>query len=128
MKKFLLFVCVFVVSTTVFSQSRMANMPNERIIKEVTNTAATVPVVTPSSSSTAPAIIWDDDFSNVDAAKLITQCNNQLEELENNTGKQIHLDLEAEPGCRLQTSEDVSSFVLEYFGDDETSRRYLQEI
>ncbi|MDC0204176.1 T9SS type A sorting domain-containing protein [Flavobacteriales bacterium] len=64
MKKNLLFVCLLVVSTTVFAQSRMANTPNERIIKDVINTSAIIPVVTPSSSAAAPITIWDDDFSN----------------------------------------------------------------
>ena len=60
MKNFLLFACVLVVSTTVFAQSRMANMPNERVIKKVINTSATVPVVTPSKLSNC---IEDPKFS-----------------------------------------------------------------
>lgn len=63
MKKFLLFVCVLTVSTTVFSQSRMANMPIECVIKETKNTVATVPVVPSVSSATAPVVIWSDDLS-----------------------------------------------------------------
>ena len=64
MKKNLLFICVLTVSTTVFSQSRMANLPDERVMNEVSHALPTGPVATPSSSSVAPAIIWEDDFSN----------------------------------------------------------------
>ena len=70
---------------------------------------------------------WDSDsFNNADAANAIEECILFLEELEQQSGVCVHLDLETEPGCRLQLASDVSSFINEYFGDDERTRRYLR--
>ena len=76
--------------------------------------------------STVP-LGWDtDSFHNEDAAKLLQQCVLKLAELEQDTGVCIHLDIETEPGCRLQRSSDVMNFVNEHFGDDEQLRRHLR--
>ncbi len=70
---------------------------------------------------------WDtDSFKTEHAASMIQLCVNKLEDLEQRTGVCIHLDIEAEPGCRLQRSEDISNFVNTFFGDSETVRRYLR--
>ena len=65
-------------------------------------------------------------FQNIDAAHLLQQCVKQLAALEDQTGVCIHLDIETEPGCRLQRSEDISTFINTYFGDDEIARKYLR--
>jgi hypothetical protein len=41
----------------------MADMPNKRLMNEVVNTLATVPVEASSNSAVAPLPIWSDDFS-----------------------------------------------------------------
>ena len=66
---------------------------------------------------------WNDDHL---AASRILQCIDFLEELEQTTGRCIHLDIEPEPGCRLQTSSDLAQFVQERFGDDQRVRRFLR--
>ena len=76
--------------------------------------------------STVP-LGWDrDPFTNEEAAKYISKCVDALEEIANETGKLIHLDLEAEPGCRLQTSADIASFVQSQYGDDERIRQFVR--
>ncbi len=65
-------------------------------------------------------------FKNKNAARLLQKCINKLSELEQNTGVCIHLDIETEPGCRLQRSEELATFVNMYFDDDENARRYLR--
>ena len=60
------------------------------------------------------------------ATTLILKCIDSLEEIEQKSGVCIHLDIEAEPGCLLQTSAELSQFVNEAFGDDERVRRYLR--
>jgi len=66
---------------------------------------------------------WDQDQL---AACMLMQCVDFLEELEQKTGRCIHIDIEPEPGCRLQTSLDLSRFVQEQFDDEERIRRYLR--
>lgn len=76
--------------------------------------------------STVP-LGWDSDtFENKDAALQVQRCIEGLQEIEHKTGVCIHLDFEPEPGCRLQRSSDLSTFVNTYFGDNEMARRYLQ--
>jgi sugar phosphate isomerase/epimerase len=65
---------------------------------------------------------WDQDN---EAASMLLRCVDFLDELEQRTGKLIHLDLEPEPGCRLQTAADLSMFVQKQFGDDQRVRRYI---
>ena len=61
MKKIYLSICVVMLTTSVFAQSRMAEM----LKKDATNYVANVvPTITPSVLSTAPAPFWTDDFSN----------------------------------------------------------------
>ena len=76
--------------------------------------------------STLPLGWNKHEFANTDAATLLSNCIDFLEEIEQKSGVRIHLDIEAEPGCRLQTSADISTFVNEAFGDDERVRRFLK--
>ncbi len=76
--------------------------------------------------STLPLGWNSHEFDNSDAATLLSKCIDALEEIEQRSGICVHLDIEAEPGCRLQTSSDISNFVNEAFGDDERIRRFLQ--
>jgi len=70
---------------------------------------------------------WNGSFfQNKDAARQLQRCVKQLSELEQETGKCIHIDLETEPGCRLQFSEELATFINTHFADDETARRYLR--
>jgi len=76
--------------------------------------------------STLPLGWASDTFQNKDAATMLQNGINQLADLEERTGVCIHLDIETEPGCRLQRAEELSMFVNTYFGDDEKARRYLR--
>ncbi len=78
------------------------------------------------SISTVPLGWNDHEFENADATRLLLECIDALERIEDENGVCVHLDLEAEPGCRLQTSEDISHFVNSTFGDDARVRRYLR--
>lgn len=70
---------------------------------------------------------WNADFfKDKDAARMLQKCVKQLAELEDTTGVCIHVDIETEPGCRLQRSEELAKFVNTYFGDDEQARKYLR--
>ncbi|MBC8522808.1 metabolite traffic protein EboE [PVC group bacterium] len=78
------------------------------------------------SISTLP-LGWGNGWINDDcAAKMLLQCVDFLEELEQTSSRLVHLDIEPEPGCRLQTSNDLVQFVQKQFGDDQRIRRYLQ--
>jgi sugar phosphate isomerase/epimerase len=76
--------------------------------------------------STLPLGWGTDSFESEDAAAMLQTCINELADLEQRTGICIHLDIEAEPGCRLQRSVDISTFVNKHFNDDEGVRRYLR--
>ena len=76
--------------------------------------------------STLPLGWNSDDFSNEDAAAMLKKCIDQLEEVEQQSGSCIHIDLEAEPGCRLQRSSELGTFINQHFGDDERARRYIR--
>ena len=70
---------------------------------------------------------WDAEvFSNEDCAKQLRLCVDALEEIEQQTSKCIHIDIETEPGCRLQRSKELCDFFETYFGDDQRSRRYIR--
>ncbi|MDP7006449.1 MAG: metabolite traffic protein EboE [Phycisphaerales bacterium] len=70
---------------------------------------------------------WNSaSFENRDCIQLLETCVEALEEIEQQTEKCIHLDIETEPGCRLQTSEDLCNFINKYFGDSERIRRYIR--
>lgn len=63
------------------------------------------------------------------AARNLLAVVDHLTGLEQRTGKLIHLDLEPEPGCILQTSEDVVSLFTDHLdplGDPGRSRRHLR--
>jgi sugar phosphate isomerase/epimerase len=66
---------------------------------------------------------WDGDKQ---SAQMLMQCVDFLEELEQTSQKFIHLDIEPEPGCRLQTACDLANFIQKQFGDDERVRRYIR--
>ena len=76
--------------------------------------------------STVPLGWSNDAFETKDSARQIQKCIEGLQEIEHNTGVCVHLDIETEPGCRLQRSSDLSNFVNTYFGDDEVARRFLR--
>jgi hypothetical protein len=65
-------------------------------------------------------------FKNKDAARMLQKCVKQLAELEGNTGVCIHIDIETEPGCRLQRSEEFAVFINTYFDGDEQARKHLR--
>lgn len=62
MKRILLFVCVCVFAIASHAQS-VANMPDQRIMTQEEASLVIPNVVSPSVASSAPAIIWSDDFS-----------------------------------------------------------------
>ncbi len=65
---------------------------------------------------------WSDDEA---AASMLRRCVQGLVDLEDRTGRCVHLDIEPEPGCRIQCGSDLAAFVLRWF-DDDTSRRYIR--
>ena len=105
------------------------NWSNPNRLEYTVRLANILAQITPNSEagiSTLPLGWNSSSFHNKDAARMLQQCINQLEELENQTGICIHLDIETEPGCRLQRAEELSLFVNTFFGDDEKARRYLR--
>ncbi|MFQ3594178.1 MAG: metabolite traffic protein EboE [Gemmataceae bacterium] len=63
------------------------------------------------------------------AAAHLRQLADELSLLEAQTGRLIHLNLEPEPGCYLDTAADVVAFFQEYLlvnGNEEHIRRYLR--
>ena len=76
--------------------------------------------------STVPLCWNSDTCTNEDSAKALQQCVSFLATLEDTTGVCVHIDIETEPGCRLQRAKDLAQFMNEYFGDDEKPRRYLR--
>ena len=74
------------------------------------------------------ALDRDPDFAPA-AAKHLTGLVHHLARTELDTGHLIHLDLEPEPGCLLQTSTDVVDFFQRYLlgtADDLSVRAYLR--
>lgn len=70
----------------------------------------------------------DEDKSFAAAQNLIKLCDH-LANIEDVTGKLIHVDLEPEPGCYLDTSQDVVDFFkdeLFLLGNEHRIRRYLR--
>ena len=70
----------------------------------------------------------DPDFAPA-AAKQLTGLVHHLARTELDTGHLIHLDLEPEPGCLLQTSTDVVNFFQRHLlgtADDLSVRAYLR--
>jgi sugar phosphate isomerase/epimerase len=63
------------------------------------------------------------------AAENLLRVVEHLAALADRTGKQIHVDLEPEPGCRLERSTDVVGFFREQLfrrGDEERIRHHLR--
>ena len=88
---------------------------------------------TDASISTLP-IGWRSDFTNEGcgcsvglAASQLVEAAKVLRSIEDRTGIRIHLDLEPEPGCVLDTSRDVVDLFEQAFrpSDDVDHRRYL---
>jgi hypothetical protein len=85
------------------------------------------------SISTLP-VGWRSGISGVPgaverAAENLLRVAHHLHVVEADTGKLIHLDLEPEPGCFLETSGDVVEFFNEHLlprGDEEIIRRHLR--
>lgn len=70
----------------------------------------------------------DPDFAKACAARL-TDLTHYLARIELDTGKCIHVDLEPEPGCVLDTATGVAGFFERYLlgtPDDATVRGYLR--
>tara|TARA_B110000196_G_scaffold316694_1_gene328483 strand:+ start:1204 stop:2286 length:1083 start_codon:yes stop_codon:yes gene_type:complete len=76
--------------------------------------------------STLPLGWESDSFTNQDAAVFLQGCVQFLFELEQQTGVCVHIDIETEPGCRLQRAEDLACFMNTYFKDDELARRHIR--
>jgi hypothetical protein len=76
--------------------------------------------------STLPLGWNDESFTNDDCALQLRRCVDALEEIEQQTNKCIHLDIETEPGCRLQRSRELCDFFATHFGNDERARRYFR--
>ena len=88
---------------------------------------------TDASISTLP-IGWRSDFTNEGcgcsvglAAAQLVEATKALRSIEDRTGIRIHLDLEPEPGCVLDTSQDIVDLFDQAFrpSDDVDHRRYL---
>lgn len=88
---------------------------------------------TDASISTLP-IGWRSDFTNEGcgcsvglAAAQLVEAAKALRSIEDRCGIRIHLDLEPEPGCVLDTSEDIVDLFDQAFrpSDDVDHRRYL---
>jgi sugar phosphate isomerase/epimerase len=84
------------------------------------------------SISTLP-IAWGSPAPAPDAldiaAGYLRQLADELADLEDRSGRLIHVDLEPEPGCVLQTSDDVVRFFDRYVSsgaDTDRRRRYLR--
>ncbi|MCH8912341.1 MAG: metabolite traffic protein EboE [Planctomycetes bacterium] len=63
------------------------------------------------------------------AAQNLLGVVDELERRELDTGKLLHLDLEPEPGCALDTANDVCRFFREHLlssGNEDRVRRYLR--
>ena len=66
MKIKLLFICVLALAVTTVAfgqQKRIADASNKQFTKSITHSSAS-PSIAPLSAASAPAVIWEDDFSN----------------------------------------------------------------
>ena len=93
-----------------------------------------LPDGTPDASISTLPIGWRGSFTNEGCGNSIGLATAQLVEaaktlrsIEDRTGIRIHLDLEPEPGCVLDTSQDVVDLFDQAFrpSDDVDHRRYL---
>ncbi len=76
--------------------------------------------------STLPLGWNDESFTNDDCALQLRRCVDALDVIEQQTNKCIHLDIETEPGCRLQRSRELCAFFATHFEDDERARRHIR--
>jgi len=84
---------------------RLARLLAELIPREADASISTVPVAWPG----------DDDAQVLDAAaEHLAETCEHLARLRDVTSRRIHVDLEPEPGCLLDTSQDVVDFVERY--------------
>jgi len=84
------------------------------------------------SISTLP-LGWPTSFATSEsscvAARQLLDLVHYLARVELDTGRYIHIDLEPEPGCAMDTSGDVTSFFDHHLlgpADDQSIRGYLQ--
>jgi hypothetical protein len=84
------------------------------------------------SISTLP-IAWPDSLSSAEqldhAAENLLAAADHMAKLEDRTGRLIHLNIEPEPGCLLDTADDVAKFFedrLLRVGKEQRVRRYLR--
>ena len=94
--------------------------------------SALIPEGGEGSISTLP-LGWHDvlasDGAREAAAQQLTDLVHWLARHELDTGRHIHLDLEPEPGCALDTSDDVVTFFKEHLlgtADERSVREYLR--
>ena len=95
---------------------------NERGTRPVEGSISTLPVAWRGESGRAVDGV-------ATAARHLLQAVDHLARLEQETGQLIHVDLEPEPGCVLQTSQDVVDFFahhLDPIGHPPRTRRYLR--
>ncbi|MAI67012.1 MAG: hypothetical protein CMJ26_03940 [Phycisphaerae bacterium] len=76
--------------------------------------------------STLPLGWNNESFTNEECALQLNRCVDALEEIEQQTSKCIHIDIETEPGCRLQRSSELCEFFATHFRDDQRARRYIR--
>jgi sugar phosphate isomerase/epimerase len=85
-----------------------------------------LPKNTSGSISTLP-LGWGKGWhGDKQSAQMLMLCVDYLEEIAQTTQRFIHLDIEPEPGCRLQKAYDLAEFIDTQFGDDERVRRYIR--
>lgn len=79
--------------------------------------------VTDASISTLP-LGWRGDVDLDQAASNLRVCAQELRALEDASGVHLHVDLEPEPGCELDTAEGLAAF-FDSFLPEEAHRAYL---
>lgn len=73
--------------------------------------------------------IFDEPWRLEAACQNLVILSNELAHLEKETGKLIHIDIEPEPGCFLDTAEDVISLYGKHLlpmGNEHRIRRYIR--
>lgn len=83
---------------------------------------STLPIGWRNAANARPAVMQT-------AARHLAQLASQLARLEAQTGKLIHVDIEPEPGCLLDTAADVVRFFEDWLlavGEEEVIRRHLR--
>lgn len=98
----------------------LARLLAELIPDDAEGSISTLPLGWPTDLPDGPAIEA--------AAANLRRLAEQLDDLERRTGRLVHVDLEPEPGCVLETSDDVAAFFdrrLYGRGVDDAVRRHL---